>query len=112
MKKFVIVEHTIFLHEEKMKKICLLSMSCLLLSGCFSSADDYEMYAQNNLRAPTRPPVENKIEHKNATITIPSLIVDLHQSRANPIKNARTSKNKTEPEIIAKTIFPPSSKIS
>lgn len=80
MKKFVIVEHTIFLHEEKMKKICLLSISCLMLSGCFGSTDEYDMYAQNSLRAPVRPPVENKIEHKTVHKTS-----ELPQSITQPV---------------------------
>lgn len=91
-----------------MKKICLLSMSCLLLSGCFSSADDYEMYAQNNLRAPTRLPVENKIEHKTVrkTPSVPQSITQPDMVNTLPVSSPVVAQPTPQQPLVQTIVIP------
>lgn len=74
-----------------MKNFYFLSITCFLLSGCFGSSSDDVMYAQNNLRAPTRSSFQQK---SDAYSTLPQSI-----TQPTSLSTPNVSVSTTQPAV-------------
>lgn len=87
-----------------MKNFYFLSITCFLLSGCFGSSSDDVMYAQNNLRAPTRSSFQQK---SDAYSTLPQSITQPTNLSTPNVSVSTTQPAVTPQQPLVQTIVIP-----
>lgn len=87
-----------------MKNFYFLSITCFLLSGCFGSSSDDVMYAQNNLRAPTRSSLQQK---SDAYSTLPQSITQPTNLSTPNVSVSTTQPAVTPQQPLVQTIVIP-----